>query len=350
MAWLNGYTTRKKLTVNPALIDSDLTNFPVTIFLTSARHDFTKGNSNGNDVRITSSDGVTLLSYERERHDSTNSLAEYHFKAPSISSTVETDFYFYYRTEATADGADPTNVWDANFKGVWHLKDGTTLSGSDSTSQGHNGTLNGNVAATAGKINGGASFDGNGDYINITRTTAINNLVDGSYTFEVWLKSNSTTLIKRVMGIRDATSGNHLLIFNYPNAGRIRYYAGSGSDVDSLLFNATGLNDNVWRHITAVLDNGTQRGYVNGALDSTRTRVSGTASDTDFRIGDDGVNNSNQMFEGVLDEVRISSVARSAAWIKASYHSGNDSLLTYGPEETLVPTHHSRRKLMLGLG
>jgi len=38
-------------------------------------------------------------------------------------------------------------------------------------------------------------------------------------------------------------------------------------------------------------------------------------------------------FNGLLDEVRISSVARSSAWIKASYNSGNNSLVSYGAEE-----------------
>ena len=38
-------------------------------------------------------------------------------------------------------------------------------------------------------------------------------------------------------------------------------------------------------------------------------------------------------FDGLIDEVRISNVARSAAWIKASYNSLNNSLLTYGARE-----------------
>ena len=40
-------------------------------------------------------------------------------------------------------------------------------------------------------------------------------------------------------------------------------------------------------------------------------------------------------FKGLLDEVRLSDTPRSAAWIKASYNSGNDTLLKYLKEETL---------------
>ncbi len=38
-------------------------------------------------------------------------------------------------------------------------------------------------------------------------------------------------------------------------------------------------------------------------------------------------------FNGLIDEIRVSNVARSAAWIKASYNSGNNSLVSYGSEE-----------------
>ena len=94
MAFLTGYNTRKKLTISAALVDADLTDFPTAVILTSARHDFSKGNSDGNDTRFCSSDGTTLLAFERERHDSVNSLAEYWTKIPSVSSAADTDFYF----------------------------------------------------------------------------------------------------------------------------------------------------------------------------------------------------------------------------------------------------------------
>ena len=40
-------------------------------------------------------------------------------------------------------------------------------------------------------------------------------------------------------------------------------------------------------------------------------------------------------FNGLIDEVRISDTARSPAWIKASYNSENDTLLTYGAMESV---------------
>jgi len=44
----------------------------------------------------------------------------------------------------------------------------------------------------------------------------------------------------------------------------------------------------------------------------------------------------SNIFDGLIDEPRISDVARSAAWIKANYHSMTDHLVTWGEEEVLL--------------
>jgi len=80
MAWLTGWTYRKKITIDETKVDADLTDFPVLVKLTSTNFDFSKARSDGYDIRFTSSDGTTLLKYERERHDATNQVAEYWVK------------------------------------------------------------------------------------------------------------------------------------------------------------------------------------------------------------------------------------------------------------------------------
>ena len=111
---------RKKITIDYTKIDSDLTDFPVLVKLTSSNFDFTRAQVTGNDIRFALEDG-TLLSYERERHDSVNQFAEYWVKIPSVSSIVGTIFYLYYGNSAASNGEDSINVWDSNFKVVQHL-------------------------------------------------------------------------------------------------------------------------------------------------------------------------------------------------------------------------------------
>ena len=80
---------------------------------------------------------------------------------PSLSPVVDTVIYVYYANAAAADQQNRTGVWDSNYKGVWHLANGASLTGSDATSNAANGIING-ATATIGQIDGGAGVNGNG--------------------------------------------------------------------------------------------------------------------------------------------------------------------------------------------
>ena len=52
-----------------------------------------------------------------------------------------------------------------------------------------------------------------------------------------------------------------------------------------------------------------------------------------MRIGADSAG-ASYFAKGIIDEVRISLTKRATAWLKATYNSLWDTLLTYGSEET----------------
>ena len=118
MAFLTGYTKRKKITIDNTKVDAALTDFPVSVPLGGDADIGAVSNSDGFDIRFTSSDGTTLLKYERENFAIASDLATANFwvKIPSVSSSANTEFYIYYRADDTADGADPENVWDSRTK------------------------------------------------------------------------------------------------------------------------------------------------------------------------------------------------------------------------------------------
>jgi len=69
MSWLSGYTYRRKITLDYTKFPSTLTDFPLLVKLTAANFDFSKIlTAGGLDVRFTSSDGSTLLKFDREFH------------------------------------------------------------------------------------------------------------------------------------------------------------------------------------------------------------------------------------------------------------------------------------------
>ena len=320
--WLSGYTTRKKITIDKSKIDSDLTDFPVLVKLTSSNFDFSKANSDGYDIRFTSADGTTLLKYERERHDSDNEVAEYWVKIPSISSSEDTIFYIYYRTEDTADGADPTNVWDSNFKGVWHMKDLTTSTIEDSTSNNNDGTkkaINEPVEVD-GQIAKAQSFDGSNDYI----STSWNQLTgNAARSIEVWFKTGSTSDSNWISwGTNNSNQLSQVGIWQ-GGLGYLGY-------ANELTTPASAYADNAWHHLVVTFDGSAMKLYLDSVEKNSKSTTLNTGT-SNLNIGR-SITVSNY-YNGTLDEVRISGVARSSAWIKASYYSGNNSLVSYGNEE-----------------
>jgi hypothetical protein len=332
---LLGWRYKRELIIDYTKIDSDLTDFPVLVKLNSTNFDFSKAQSNGYDIRFVLEDG-TLLSYERERHDSSNEKAEYWVKIPNVSSSEDTMFYMYYNNPFADDGANPTNVWDSNYKGVYHLNQdpsGTAPQIKDSTTNYNDGTSNGSMTSddlVEGQIDGALDFDGSNDYIEMggdekTSSLAIQNIC----TYEVWFKSfedkNANIISQRE---------------NYPSHGRgislntsniVMFWSRDGGDNWKDVTTTYTLN--TWIHVVGTQDNDVISIYVNGNFIGSLT-MSGNIGGRYYsyhRIGD--YTDDSLFFNGIIDEVRISNVVRSSAYIKATYNSDMNTLLTIGDEQ-----------------
>ena len=105
---------------------------------------------------------------------------------------------------------------------------------------------------------------------------------------------------------------------------------------------------NNWYYVAFVIDGASGatnnlKGYKDGSLLG-QTTMTYTLSSTTSVPWIGGRSDGERYFGGIIDEVRISNVARSAAWIKASYYSGNNSLVSYGSEEAIIT---NRRRLLI---
>ena len=79
------------------------------------------------------------------------------------------------------------------------------------------------------------------------------------------------------------------------------------------------INDGAWYHIAGTHDGTTSTIYVNGALDIAAAKGDTFDGDCDCHIGREPWRYS----DNDLDEVRISNIGRSAAWVKGTYNAGN---------------------------
>ena len=96
------------------------------------------------------------------------------------------------------------------------------------------------------------------------------------------------------------------------------------------------INNDTWYHLAFTYDTSAADGkrikiYLNGVEDNTSNESATINAPGSVTLGKE--------LGGMIDEVRVSTynsgngTVRSVAWIKATYHSGNDGLVSWGSEE-----------------
>lgn len=316
------------ITVQSGQVPSTQTDFPMLISYTDNRLK-TVGNgghvqnSNGYDIYAYSDSALTTrLPLERERFNA--STGEYIGWVKVSSLAVGSIVYLAYgdtgiSSDPNSDGTyGATSTWNSGYLGVWHFKDGTTLSGSDSTGITGTATFTSNITATPGQIDGGANNAavGGGDIMTLS-----SNPMDGltAFTVQGWIYGNSTADVSAFWS--DWASLQTL--FRKESATDLRFlvFWGDGSNVDiasSFYVNAT------WMYIVVTYDGTTFRTYKNSSAGSTaaasgKTVRNHTSSNVLHFLG--GTTGSEQAWAGKADEYRLSNVARSANWITTEYNN-----------------------------
>lgn len=304
-------------------VDVDLKTIANGGFVTSA---------NGYDIRPYADAGLSIpLTYELVFYDATTGKMEMHVNIPTLSTSVSTIIYLAFGDSTITTDGTSNATWDSNFKGVWHLKDGTTLGLTDSTSNANNGTNHG-ATATAGEIDGGANFvAASAQYIDNGSGSSL--AITGALTVEGWINLVSVTSSPRLLG-RESIAGNLGYTVYYtgsPATFVFRVYTGAGSSDLSMLSTAS---TGSWAYIVGTID-GSKNGvvYLNGTQSNTGTYGSlPLDSGTSFLISARNDLDPGRFVNGAIDEVRISATTRSASYVTANYNSmkASSTFITWG--------------------
>lgn len=345
--WLNslwGY--RRPMTIDNAKIDANLTDFPVLVKLTASNFDFTKAKPGGEDIRFTAGDGTTLLNYEVESWDSTSTLEAYIWvKIPSVADLTNTVFYMYYGNPAASSVQNPTGVWDSNFVMVQHLEEkitSSTVNIFDSTANANHGThVNYLDDGLGGKIDGGDWFY-NLNTASVPDSASLDSLTS-NITVEAWVWPDAPQANDR---ITEKWASNMGWNFRYYYINSSKNGLAVGLDDSSCIGQVTnasdGMNNYAWAHVAFSFDLSDTPGsnqikmYINGVRKGAQFGTCNVIDQNNNPLGIGYYVVGNGAFlNGGLDELRISKTTRSIAWIKASYESSNNTLLTYGNEENV---------------
>ncbi len=296
-----------------------LEGFPLHVSLNSSRIDYAAAKADGADLRFEDAQG-TPLPYEIERWNPAGTSTVW-VRVPAIADNANTDIVMYYGNPDAADAQNAPGVWDADYLGVWHLADAHD-STATSTSTNNGGT------PIEGKLGPAMDFAGNGsdDHVDTGLMT-----FTSRFTVEAWINPGGAATV----GTAASPVSGH------PNY-MLLYSCGSATFCETVLFNhdnnqltsfaefSVAAQD--WSYVVGRYDGATIRAFVNGGqVDSNPTSATPDPPTLTTKIG--SRHDLAGDFDGGIDEVRISKISRSTAYIAAQFKSMADTYVTYGPQQ-----------------
>lgn len=344
------YQYWRSVTIDATKVDSDLTDYPFLFNSTIAEF---KTTANGGHIENTASGGAsgsvtvpadlvfctdkddpngTKLDFEVEKYDPATGELVAHVRIPSLSSTSDTTIYICYGdSSVTTSQENVTGVWDANFKGVWHLGDSLVDSsgGHDLTNYGSD-NITGEIGDAQDFVRANSDYANDADYSE-TLTDA---------TFELWLKSQPISAghqrVFDVLGV----NYNALHISDSDNAygsipaNRLAFFDNTTDNSISIAWDS-GWSD-TWIQVTVACNGDSCTLYVNATSQASGTISSRHTTGTEARFG--ASINDVYYLDGSIDEVRISSVARSSGYISTTYNNQGSPSTFYsvGSEGTYI--------------
>jgi hypothetical protein len=345
--WDTDWTRRRQVTFTGNNFGgaTNLTDFPVLIELNSGNVDYAQTQSQGEDLRFLDANGASLA-YQIESWNESGTSYVW-VKVPQVDAGSSDYIWMYYGNAAAAAGQNPTAVWTGGFSAVYHLNDsGTSID--DASASNFDGTaVNGAAATSAGQVAGARSFDGTDDYINLGANRAfVNNAT--AVTVSAWINTSTIAGSSVILGATTATggaAGTSRIALERAGAD-LRILARSDDATSTNVVTTTApLAAGAWRYVTAVVDASanTMSIYVDGVVQTTTgtpnlpdTKFPGTNSQAST-LGADESGGPGRV-QGRLDEVRWSTVGRSAAWVRAEHLSMTGGFVSVGAAQTVGAT------------
>ena len=363
----DAWTKFRTISINTATtsggagVSTTQTNFPVLVRLTNASaatgaNVLSEALANGADIRFADGTGQTALSFEIEHWSATS--AAIWVRVPEVAGNSETVLRMYWGNGAASAASSATGVFGTNeFLGVWHMGNASGATARpNAVNPGTNdavpsGPAPAGIANVSGLIGMADSLRGqgsgaNGDHFSMGSITYPNQQT----TMSLWMlmpTPQANTTFTHFMTMGNASSSHVMWIGRNgtTNDWRARG-AGGTAGTGAGTTGETDLPENTtvagallpmdtWAHMAITRDSTEGRRwrmYKNGARVIDYFRGTGTTSSTFARHNFPAIARSthfigrpigwnNPTTHMLVDEARISSVARSGDWMKLEYET-----------------------------
>jgi len=273
--------------------------------------------------------GTVRLAHDVERYREMTGEFVAWVKVPSLGAS--TVIYLQYGDASiTTSQQQVPQVWTEGYELVVHLNGSGDATGKTTSIP---ASL---LFVMEGKIGTARGFDGSTDYANAGSVAALDDAFVGGGTFEAWFFA--TGFGGNGFG-RIADKGNWGLFVDNSNAANTldwHFAVTGGNNVAQWHFGANAISLNAWHHVAIVFNtdsiSNTPVAYIDGVskvaveVDAPNTAYASDAA-SDLFIGD--VATAGRTFGGTLDEVRLSSVARSDGWLVTQYRNQSNPMAFY---------------------
>ncbi len=324
-AQLGNYTNRKKFIVESDNVvgNSDLSNFPVLVSTTlndlrSTGNGGFVQNVNGYDIVFTSDNGTTILSHQLEDYDPSTGEIIIWVRFPTLSVSVDTEFYMYFGNSSISSDQSTVNVWDSNYKLVLHLDETSTgpINFTDASGEIPSTDISDNATtAVTGQIGGAREFTdpGTNDVITIADNGTSPLDITGNITISLWVYPLNLDDAPDLITKGSYTNGYSIW---YSNEENNLVFSVNG---DHLRTNSGILSNSTWYYVVVSRNSSGDRFiYLDGEQAATKNSIASfTVDDEDITLSSFGTWD----FQGYMDEVRISNTARDSAWIATEYNN-----------------------------
>ncbi len=227
---------------------------------------------------------------------------------------------------------------DEHTVALWHFNEGSGNIVYDESGNDNHGTIHGATWAT-GMFGPALQFDGVDDYVEVPASASLD--ITDAITLEAWIYMtgwsevgspiHNVILAKR---IRTANYQYHVKKVTGQEYGYLGWYSSATKDSTS----GTKLYLNNWYHVAAILDdtNNILKFYVNGQLsyENAASTVTLSTNNAPLTIGTDNYLIMT-MFNGTVDEIRISNVARTAEEIAESASRNKQPIADAGNDQVI---------------
>jgi len=332
--WQAEWKYRKPITVDAGPQGAGLTGnpgrTPLLLRLHTGNFGFDGTQEGGNDLRFVSADGRTVLAHQIEQFDPNLGLALVWVDVPALTASAPQTIWMYYGNAKAPASGNGQQVFDPDYTLVYHFAEANAPA-RDTTAYGN--TAGAVVPAAESTVIGRRVQLGAGP-LPLPASASLAQEAGAPLTVSAWIKPGALTTAQAIYARRD---GSAELVVGIDN--RVPFVQLNGQRSTP----AQPIPEGQWAHVALTAEKGSLQLYLNGRVVA---QLSGElpALTTAAVVGADAPGAAQPLanFDGALDELRISRVARPAALLLADATAqGADSrLISYGADEQSAGQSH----------